>query len=282
MIEGEQVMIKIVTDSAADLSKEMIEKYDVTVVPLTVSIDGKEYAEGVDITPEGFYEKMAASAELPKTSQPTPGLFKDAFSKFGADDEVLCLSLSSNLSGTYQSAVLAKDMVDTKVTVFDTLGGTLAQGLQVIKAAEMAEYGKSVTEIIESLTEFRENMKIVVLLETIENVVKGGRLSKFQGTLARFLDIKIILEAIDGKVEIAEKVRGKKKFHRRAIEMIRERREDFSETIFGISHTGVNMEDVESLKQQLTEHFRPKDIIVNFMGSTIGTYAGRGGIVISF
>lgn len=275
-------MIRIVTDSAADLTKEMIEKYGITVVPLTVTIDGKEYAEGVDISPEEFYQKMDASAELPKTSQPTPGLFKDAFSQFGPDDQVLCLTLSSKLSGTYQSAVLAKDMVEADVTVFDTLGGTLAQGMQVLKAAEMAEAGKSMDEILKSLADFRENMKIVVLLETIENVVKGGRLSKFQGTLARFLDIKVILEAIDGKVEISEKVRGKKKFHRRAIEMIRERREDFSDTVFGISHTGANMEDVESLKQQLIEHFRPKDIIVNFMGSTIGTYAGKGGIVISF
>lgn len=275
-------MIRIVTDSAADLPKEMIEKYDITIVPLTVSIEGKEYAEGVDISPEEFYEKMSATAELPKTSQPTPGLFKDAFSKYGTEDEVLCLTLSSKLSGTYQSAVLAKDMVETKVTVFDSLGGTLAQGLQVMKAAEMAGDGKNMDEILSSLKTTRDNMKIVILLETIENVVKGGRLSKFQGTLARFLDIKVILEAIDGKVEIAEKVRGKKKFHRRAIEMIQERREDFSDTIFGISHTGVNMEDVESLKEQLMEHFRPKDIIVNFMGSTIGTYAGKGGIVISF
>ncbi|MFC4409129.1 DegV family protein [Chungangia koreensis] len=275
-------MIKIVTDSAADLPKEMIEKYDITVVPLTVTIDGKEYAEGVDLSPEEFYKKMATSAELPKTSQPTPGVFKEAFSKAGPDEEVLCLTLSSNLSGTYQSAVLAQDLVKEKVTVFDTLGGTLAQGMQVLKAAEMAAEGNSVDEITSSLATFRENMKIVVLLETIENVVKGGRLSKFQGTLARFLDIKVILEAIDGKVEMAEKVRGKKKFHRRAIEMIRERREDFSDTIFGISHTGSNLEDVESLKQQLIEHFNPKAIIVNFMGSTIGTYAGKGGIVISF
>lgn len=275
-------MIRIVTDSAADLTVDLIEKHDVTIVPLTVSIDGKEYAEGVDLTPEEFYQKMEQSAELPKTSQPTPGLFKEAFTKFAPEDEVLCLTLSSNLSGTYQSALLAKEMADSEVTVFDTLGGTLAQGTQVLKAAHMAEAGKSIDEIIDSLVKFRENMKIIVLLETIENVVKGGRLSKFQGTLAKFLDIKVILEAIDGRVEVAEKVRGKKKFHRRALEMIRERKEDFSETIIGITHTGANMEDVESLKQQLLEHFRPKDIIVNFMGSTIGTYAGKGGIVISF
>lgn len=275
-------MIRIITDSAADLPKETIEKYGITVVPLTVTIDGIEYTEGVDLKPEEFYQKMAASSDLPKTSQPTPALFKEAFSKFEPEDEIICLTLSSKLSGTYQSALLGKEMLKKNVTVFDTLGGTLAQGLQVIQAAEMAEEGRSVEEIVQSLEKFRENMKIVILLETLENVVKGGRLSKFQGTLARFLDIKVILEAIEGSVEISEKVRGKKKFHRRAIEMVQERRDDFSDTIFGISHTGLNVEDVEEIKRQLIEKFRPKDVIVNLMGATIGTYAGEGGIVISF
>lgn len=122
-------MIKIVTDSSADLPQELLQKYDITVVPLTVTIDEKEYAEGVDIKPEEFFEKMFASDKLPKTSQPSPAAFAKIFSSFGEDAEVLCLTISSGLSGTYQAACLGKELSNAKVTVFDTLAGSLGHGL---------------------------------------------------------------------------------------------------------------------------------------------------------
>ncbi|MFJ5769276.1 DegV family protein [Psychrobacillus sp. NPDC093180] len=274
-------MIKILTDSSSDLSNEIIEKYDITVVPLKVNIDGKDYLEGIDLTPQDFFSKLFSSENLPKTSQPSPAAFAEAFSKFGENDELLCLTISSGLSGTYQSACMGKELSGANVTVFDTLAGSLAHGFQIIHAAELAQKGYSVEEIIAELERDREKMNILILLDTLENIVKGGRLSKFQGSLAKILNIKVILEGVNGKVEILEKVQGKKRFQKKTLEVIRHKKEDFSNTIFGITHTG-NVEEAEVLKAELIQQFHPKDVVVRYMGATMGTYAGRGGMIISF
>ena len=145
------------------------------------------------------------------------------------DAEILCLTISSGLSGTYQSACIGKELANINVTVFDTLAGSLGHGLQIIRAAELAKQGHTVEEIVADLTEYRKNMNILVLLNTLENIVKGGRLSKFKGTLAKVLNIKVMLERIEGgKVGIFEKIRGKKKFQKRVLEIIQERGIDFS------------------------------------------------------
>ncbi|MFB6468502.1 DegV family protein [Cytobacillus sp. Hz8] len=275
-------MIKIITDSSADLPKDIIERYDLTIVPLTITIDNQHYLEKVDLTAEEFYEKMFAAHDLPKTSQPSPAAFADAFSKFDPDTEILCLTISSGLSGTYQSACLAKELTDAKVTVFDTLAGSLGHGMQIIRAAELANQRNSIEEIIIELEKYRQKMNILVLLSTLENIVKGGRLSRFQGSLAKILNIKVILDRVEGgKVEILERVRGKKKFFNRVLEIIEERGTDFSKMTFGITHTG-NVEDAESMKTELMRRFQPKAILINYMGATMGTYAGRDGMIISF
>ncbi len=276
-------MIKIITDSSSDLPEELVKRYDISVVPLTVSIDGQDYHEKIDLTPNEFFAKMFATDELPKTSQPSPAAFADAFSSFDSDTELLCITISSGLSGTYQSACMGKELSGRlNINVFDSLAGSLGHGLQLIRAAELAEAGHSMDEILENLVEFRQNMNILVLLDTLENIVKGGRLSKFQGSLAKILNIKVILERADGgTVEILEKVRGKKKFQKRVLEIIAERSSDFSNTTFGITHTG-NEEDAEVLKQELIRLFQPKEVLVNYMGATMGTYAGKDGMIVSF
>lgn len=275
-------MIKLVTDSSADLPKALIQKYDITIVPLTVRIDQKDYAEGVGIQPREFFEKMFATEQLPITSQPSPAAFAEVFSSFGEDVEVLCLTISSGLSGTYQSASIGKELCKANVTVFDTLAGSLGHGMQIIRAAELANAGHTLEEILKELDEYRANMNVLVLLNTLENIVKGGRLSKFQGSLAKILNYKILLDRIDGgKVGVLDKIRGKKKAQNRIMEIIQERGKDFSKLTFGITHTG-NIEEAKALKQKLDIQFHPKEIIVNYMGATMGTYAGKDGMIISF
>jgi DegV family protein with EDD domain len=275
-------MIKIITDSSADLPLELIKKYDIEMVPLTVSIGGQDFLEKVNLTPKEFFSKMLSSTILPKTSQPSPAAFAEAFSKYSNDTDILCLTISSGLSGTYQSACIAKELSNANVTVFDTLAGSLGHGLQIIRAAELAEQGHSVESIIRNLTEYRDKMNILVLLDTLENIVKGGRLSKFQGSLAKILNIKVILERVDGgKVEILEKIRGKRKFRKRVLEIIQERADDFSNLTFGITHTG-NIEEAESIKHELIELFHPKEVYISYIGATMVTYAGKDGMIISF
>ncbi|MFJ7969823.1 DegV family protein [Psychrobacillus sp. NPDC096389] len=274
-------MIKIITDSSSDLSREIIEKYDITVVPLKVNIEGKDYLEGIDLTPKEFFMKLFSSENLPKISQPSPAEFAESFSKFTEEDELLCLTISSGLSGTYQSACMGKELSGTNVTVFDTLAGSLAHGFQIVHAAELAQKGYSIEKIVTVLEKNREEMNILILLDALENIVKGGRLSKFQGSIAKILNIKVILEGVNGKVEVLEKFQGKKRFQKKTLEVIQNKKEDFSQTIFGITHTG-NIEEAEVLKAELIRRFQPKDVIVRYMGATMGTYAGKGGMIVSF
>lgn len=274
-------MIQLVTDSSADLPQELLAEYNISVVPLTITIDGKQYLEGVDLLPEEFCAKMLSSKELPRTSQPSPATFAEKFKELAGKGPILCLTISSGLSGTYQSACIGRDLSKENVTVFDTLAGSLAHGLQLLEAAKLAAKGATVGKIVEFLKEFRKHSNIIILLHTLENIVKGGRLSKFQGSLAKILNIKVILEGIEGKVELVEKVRGTNKFLNRALEIVGERKMDFSETVFGITHLD-NLKDALFLKEEIIKRYKPKDVIINYMGATMGTYAGRGGIIVSF
>jgi DegV family protein with EDD domain len=277
-------LIQIITDSAADLPPKIINKYNIHVVPLTVNIDGNEYIDGVDLSPQEFYKKMAAAKNLPKTSQPPVAAFSKMFRNLTSKGELLCINISSKLSGTYQTACLAKGISGVDVTVFDSWAATLGQGLQVIKAARLAEKGLSCTEIINKLTQYRNNMNILILLDTLENIVKGGRLSKFQGTLAKLLNIKVLLTGVEGAVVMSERMHGKKKALQRVMDIISENAQkttDIPVNMFGISHCN-NYNDAEFLKEQIMEQFQPCDVLINDMGSTIATYAGEGGMVISF
>ncbi|NLC12246.1 MAG: DegV family protein [Firmicutes bacterium] len=278
-------MISIVSDSSCDLPREIIDHYRIRIVPLKILIEEEEYLEGVDITPEEFAHKMLKTKTLPKTSQPSPAVFSQAFKELSAeneDNQILCLTISSKLSGTYQSAVLGKEMSGlSRVTVFDTLAGSLGHGLQIMKAAEMSLQGFSLEKIIEELKSYRKRMNILILLDTLENIVKGGRLSKFKGSLAEILNIKVLLEGVEGEVRLLSKVRGRKKFLRHALELIGTKLGAGQNLMFGITHLN-NQKDTEYLSQEIKERYQPKGIIINHMGATMGTYAGNGGLIISF
>ncbi|MGI6537514.1 MAG: DegV family protein [Caldicoprobacterales bacterium] len=274
-------MIQLVTDSTCDLPREIIEKYNITVVPLTIHIDGKDYLESKELSPEEFYEKMQRADKLPKTSMPSPAAFAEVFDELSEKGPVLCLTISSGLSGTYNSACLGRDYSKGDVRVIDTLSGSLGLGIQLIEAGELIKQGKGIDEIVDHLKNMAERTKVIILLNTLENIVKGGRLSKFQGSLAKLLDIKVILHGVNGKVEILEKIRGKKKFLKRSIELIGNLKEDFSNTIFGITHIN-NLKDAEFLKSEIIKKYNPKEVIMNYMGATMGTYAGEEGLIISF
>lgn len=274
-------MIQIVTDSSCDLPQELLERYGVTVVPLVVDIDGDTFRERVEITPAEFYARMARSVGLPRTSQPSPAVFAETFASLSAQGPVLCMTISSKLSGTYESACLGRDLAGVDVTVFDTLGGSLGHGLQVLKACELAGRDMALPEVLPHLIDYRDQMTILILLNTLENIVKGGRLSKFQGGLSALLDIKLLLHGVEGAVEVLEKVRGKRRFINRVLDRIAESCPDMSDRYVGITHFDAP-EDAQSIAQALRERCSPRGIIVNDMGPTMATYAGAGGMIVSF
>lgn len=274
-------MLSIVTDSSADLPQEVVERLGISVVPLTVSISGQEFREGVDLSAAEFAQKMLCCPDLPKTSQPSPSVFAETYRRLSGQGQLLCLTISSKLSGTHESARLAKDLSDTDVEVFDTLAGSLGHGLQVMKAAELAGQGATRREIVAELERYRQGMTILILLDTLENIVKGGRLSRFQGSLANLLNLKILLEGVEGAVVLKERIMGKKRFLRRVLERIGESGRDLAERMVGITHID-NLADVEYLSGEIQRLYQPKGVIVNHMGSTMGTYAGRGGIIVCY
>jgi len=277
-------LIHIVTDSSCDLPEEYLKKHNISIVPLTIRFDDdKEYREKIDITPEEFYKKMAASSTLPKTAQPSPADFLKVFEEVAAPgDEILCITISSKLSGTFQSANLAKNMTSIPVTVFDSLAASPGHALQIMRAVELRDSGHSIDEIIADLTNFRDNeMRIFIYLKTVENIVKGGRITRFQGTLAKIMNIKLICEGIKGEVVPLEKVRGEKRALERLISLIGQQKNDFSDTVFYITHTE-NPGDAEFIKSELVKRYKPRQVLIYEIGPTVGTYTGPGGIVLTF
>jgi DegV family protein with EDD domain len=278
---GDGAVLQVVTDSSCDLPEELIKEHNIKVVPLNISIDGEVFREGVDISQAEFYDRMARSQALPKTSQPSPAVFADVFRELSDFGQVLCLTISSKLSGTYQSACLGRDLSAVGANVFDTLAGSLGHGLQVLKACELAKAGCTMREALDELQQYRQRMKIVILLQTLENIVKGGRLSRLQGGLANVLNIRALLHNVDGEVQLLEKVRGGKRFLGRALHTIQGFAPDLTGRDVGITHFR-NSADAADIGQALTERSNARDVIINAMGATMATYAGEGGLIISF
>ncbi len=201
--------IKIVTDSTADLSQEVIEKYDIHVLPLSISVNGQTYLDRVDLQPDEFIEEMIKSEELPKTSQPAMGTFVEMYDKLGEDgSEVLSIHMTSGMSGTVATANSAASMTDTKVTVVDSQFITHALAYQVIEAAKMANEGRSLEEILKRVDEVRKNTRLYVVVDTLENLVKGGRIGKGKAFIGSLLNIKPIASLEDGVYNPVTKVRS--------------------------------------------------------------------------
>jgi DegV family protein with EDD domain len=275
-------MIHVVTDSCADLPDNLLQKYNIRVVPLSIRVNGREFSEGVDITPQEFYREMAISAELPKTSQPSPKQFAKIFEELSGAGKVLCFTISSKLSGSFGSANLGKKISgNPNVTVFDTFAASIGQGLQVLRAAELIQEGLPLNTVLSVLNRMRDEMKFLILLDTLENIVKGGRLSRFQGSLAKLLNIKVILHNVQGRPEILEKMRGRNKTLERLIGLVGERYGGGSNSIIGITHVN-NLEDAEVLAEEIKELYQPREVIINEMGATISTYAGQSGLIVAF
>jgi len=272
-------MIKIVTDSSCDLPERVLKEYDIIEIPMNVFVDGRSYKENVDLHPEEYWRMMAESEKLPKTSQPSPKEFTDIFRDILAEgDTPLCITISSKLSGTFQSATVAAQSFRQEVVVFDSLAGSLSHGVQVLKAARLLKAGKSLQDVLAELKAFRDEVNIIIPLFTVENIVKGGRLNKVTGSLVKFLNIKVLAEGIDGKVEVRKKVRGRKRFIHE-IERIIDSLQPSDDKIFGITHVD-NQEDAEYFASKLKEKF-DNEVILEKMGPVMATYAGNKGLILS-
>ena len=273
-------MIKIVCDSMSDVPDIIIEKYDVEIVPLTVIFNGVEYIDGVDINNKQFYKMLRESEVMPKTSQVTYSQFKEVFEKY-KDDEVLYIGGSSSASGTYQSAVIAKNDGYENVHVFDTQNLSTGSALFVIKACEMREKGYSIEEIIENLNLLKGSEELIASVDTLEYLKKGGRISSTKAMIGNLLSIKPILTVENGLVSQKSQVRGKKHIYSELVKYISDVYNKDLEDKTVILGCGDNEEDLETLKNHLTEECKVKDIYNVNIGCGICSHAGPGVLIIS-
>lgn len=273
--------VQIIVDSTTDMTEAM--KKQVTVVPLTVRFGEKEYVDGVDIDTTRFYEMLAEGGELPSTSQPTPFAFEKVFSQaVAAGDTVVCLTISAKLSGTFQSASIAAEEFPGKVFVVDSRNVTIGTGVLAAYAVELRQRGLEAEAIARELENSRERVRLIAMVDTLEYLKKGGRISSAVALAGGLLNIKPLLTMQDGELIMVDKARGIKNGIQKFLERIGMYGGIDPEKPLLLGYTG---NDPALLKQFIGEgrllwpETEPDWAVV---GSVVGTHAGPGAIAGAF
>jgi DegV family protein with EDD domain len=273
--------IAIVTDSTSDIPQEMRDRLGISMVPLKVAFGNQSYLDNIELQPADFYQKLVSSPSLPTTSQPSPADFLEVFKKLTEEGKsVISIHLSGALSGTYQSALIAKSMMEDEgdITVVDSKSASYGYGQMVVAAAELAAQGASIDEIVAEVHRLRREMRLYFLVDTLEYLQKGGRIGKAAAMVGSLLNIKPILSIDDdGAIFAVEKVRG----HKRAMSRIAELLEA------DIGGTPVNLmlvltpgfdEGAKEMAEMLKQRFDVRSYVQSEIGPVIGTHAGPGTI----
>ena len=208
--------VYIVTDSTADLTEEEVKQFEISIVPMNISIDDENYIDGVTITKEEFRQKMIESDELPKTAQPSIGRFVEVYDELGKKgDSVISIQMMRSISGTVDAARQAADITETNVTVVDSDFTSRSMGMIVKEAAKAAQEGKTVEEILEIVEDAKKRTTLYLTVVNLDNLIKGGRISQLMGMFSNLLNIKLFLQVINGKIEIIQKGRGLKSLQKK-------------------------------------------------------------------
>ncbi|MDN4069507.1 DegV family protein [Paenibacillus vini] len=268
--------IKIFADSTCDLPPAWIEKYDIGIVPLYVTFGDTNYRDGVDLQPPQLYQKVDETGRLPKTAAPSPADFMQAFAPFIEDGrQVLYISLSSELSSTYQNALIAsEEFSEGQVTVFDSLNLSTGIGLQVMKAVRAAAEGKSVTEIVALLEAVRSHVETEFVIDSLDYLYKGGRCSGMQNLVGSLLRIRPVIKVTDGKMTPAYKVRGSRE---KALDQLLEnaisRIPEMDRDLIFITHSLADADAVQ-LQKVLQAKTGAREVAVSNAGCVISSHCG--------
>lgn len=278
--------IKLFADSASDLPLSFFQENNVELIPLQVHIDDQEFRDLETIQPEEVYEKIRAG-KMPKTSQASPLLFEELFTNLAKSGQPgIYIPLSSQLSGTYQTAVMVYEQVkeeypDLDLTIIDSNCVSLGLGLVVQSAAEKIKNGIPKEEIIQDIQFQCDHMEHLFTVEDLDFLARGGRLSKASAFLGGLLNIKPLLHVENGKLVPIEKIRGKKKLIKRIIDLMEERGVNLENQLIGISH-GDDIETALMVKQMIEERFGTKKFYINLIGSVVASHAGPGTLALFF
>lgn len=275
--------VRILADSSADVTKETREK--ITVIPLNLFFGEEEYKDGVSITYQEFYEKLVEYDDLPHTSQANPDTFASYFEEVKENDETaVVITLASTLSGTYQSALIAAEDYEGRICVVDSLNATIGSGILVELAVKYAESGMSAKEIAKNLEEERDKICLMGIVDTLEYLKKGGRISKTAAVAGEVLGIKPVLRIKDGEIIVLGKARGSKRSNNLLIQEIEKAGGvDFDKPVM-LAYSGLSdillqkyVEDSRSLWEGHTDELKQSCI-----GSVIGTHLGPGAVAVAF
>lgn len=273
--------IKIITDSSCDLNKDIIEKYNIKVVPLNVSFGEDVYIDG-ELDKKEFYERMRNSKELPKTSCPSPEKFMQSYE---GDEDVIVLTIASALSGTYSAAILAKNMIleenpNKKIAVIDTESGSIGHGQFVIKAAKLIDEGKNFEEAVYTIEKLKKDKFFYGSLETLENAIKGGRVNPLAGKLINALNMKVIIKVSDGVVKPIDSARGCNNSIKKVVGKTNDIINSGKYTSLAIAHANC-LEKAQKAKEMILKNHSFEEVIITEIGSVMGTYTSEGAVLVS-
>ncbi len=278
--------MKIFADSACDLPKSFYEEQQVELIPLHVLMDGQEYRDVLDISALEVYDGIRAGQQ-PKTSQASPEYFLELWTTLAASGEdAVYIAFSSELSGTYNTAVMMRDQVkedypNFNLVILDSKCASLGYGLVVKEAARLRNNGASFEEVVEVATFYARHMEHLFTVDDLDYMAKGGRVSKASAFIGGLLSIKPLLHVEDGKLIPIEKHRGRKRVLKRMLQLIEERGDQIHEQHIGINHSDDEAFALE-LKSAIEQQFNPKSIEMHMIGPVIGAHVGPGTLSVYF
>lgn len=274
--------IKIVTDSTTEISQKEAQELNITVVPLKTIFDGKAYLDGIDLSPEEFYAKLAKSKDLPTTSQPSPVEFEQEFKKAQANgDDIITICLAAEMSGTYQSANIAKEICSGNIWIVDSESMTIGVQILVRLAIQLRDLGKTAKDIVTILEEKKKLICLFAAVDTLEYLYKGGRLSGVSAFAGTILNVKPLITVQQGVMTSIGKSRGLKKAYKDVLQLV--------ESVGGIDYTmpfaigySGDRERFMDFEMECQQYLEGHEPIVGSIGSVIGTHAGPGAVAIVF
>ncbi|MDY4788874.1 MAG: DegV family protein [Bacilli bacterium] len=277
--------IKLVIDSSCDINLEEANKLGITLIPMEIRFNDEVFYDGVDLLPKAFYEKLIENSDLPKTSQINPFRFEEVFEKLTNEgNEVIAITISSKLSGTYNSAVQAASNFNNNVRVIDSLNASIGERLIILYTLDLIKQGKSIDEIVNLVNENKSRVVVLAMLDTLKYLRKGGRISSLKAIGGELLSIKPVVTVKDGEVKLAGKARGSKNGNNLLNKLILETGGVDFTMPYGTVYSGFDdsmikkyIEDNRHLWEKSTNY------IPNYiLGCTIGTHIGPGAIGVAF
>ena len=278
-------MIKILVDSASDLEKEEADTLGVGMIPMTIRFDNEEFYDGFDLTHREFFEKLPICEELPVTSQINEFRWEEEFNKLTEDgSEVIAITISSELSGTFACAQKAAEKFHNKVCVVDSLNASLGERILLDYALKLVEWGKPKEEIVNLLNEKKKKIQLLALLDTLKYLKKGGRISSVAAFTGELLSIKPVISIVDGKVKLVGKAIGSKKGNNLLMQLVEKCGGIDFEMPYTLAYSGLTDENLQKYLKDSAKLWEVKTehIPSHMIGSTIGTHIGSGAIAVAF